>query len=134
MTKSRESGCTRQAGRSSKLIGSPLLMLRAILALLIAALPAVAGEYAVLASGRRIHADRHELSGDVVRLYSKNGVTELPASVVESFEVEDYVPPPVAAVPEPPLPGDPKPPEPKIQDPKTLIRAAAERTAAPAAF
>ena len=110
-------------------------MLRALFILTITGLPALAGEYAVLASGRRIHADRHELFGDVVRLYDKSGVTELPASAVESFEVEDYVPPP-----EPP-PADikpgveaPKPPEPKIQDPKVLIRAAAERSNISPAF
>ena len=78
-------------------------MLRALLVLTITALPALAGEYAVLASGRRIHADRHELLGDVVRLYNKNGVTELPASAVESLEVEDFFappePPPVEAKP-----------------------------------
>jgi hypothetical protein len=108
--------------------------LRAIVILSLAAVPALAGEYAVLASGRRIHADRHEVSGDVVRLYSKNGVTELPASSVEAFEVEDYVPPPVAAAPEPEPASVPAPPLPKIQDPKTLIRAAAQRSAAPPAF
>lgn len=97
--------------------------------------PAFAGEYAILASGRRIHADRHEVSGDVLRLYSKNGVTELPASAVQAFEVEDYVPPPVVAAPEPPPPSVSKlPPEPKTQDPKTLIRAAAQRSDAPPAF
>jgi hypothetical protein len=101
---------------------------------IVASLPALAGEYAVLASGRRIHADRHELSGDVVRLYNKNGVTELPASAVEAFEVEDYVAPPVTAAPEPPPPSEPKPPEPRIQDPKALIRAAAKRSDAPPAF
>jgi hypothetical protein len=110
-------------------------MLRALLILTITAFPAFAGEYAVLASGRRIHADRHELLGDVVRLYNKSGVTELPASAVESFEVEDYVPPPEPPPAESkPLVETPKPPEPKIQDPKALIRAAAQRSDVPPAF
>jgi hypothetical protein len=110
-------------------------MLRALLILTVSAFPAFAGEYAVLASGRRIHADRHELLGDVVRLYNKSGVTELPASAVESFEVEDYVPPPEPPPAESkPLVETPKPPEPKIQDPKALIRAAAQRSDVPPAF
>jgi hypothetical protein len=110
-------------------------MLRALLILTITAFPAFAGEYAVLASGRRIHADRHELLGDVVRLYNKSGVTELPASAVESFEVEDYVPPPEPPPAESkPLVEAPKPPEPRIQDPKALIRAAAQRSDVPPAF
>jgi soluble lytic murein transglycosylase-like protein len=139
MKKSRKGGCTQGCGGSSKLISSPLLMLRAnvflaSLVFMVAALPALAGEYAVLASGRRIYADRHELSGDLVRLYNKNGVTELPASVVEAFEVEDYVPPPAAPAPEPQPSSGSKPPEPKTQDPKTLIRAAAQRSDAPPAF
>src|SRR5580704_228004 len=110
-------------------------MLRALLILTITAFPAFAGEYAVLASGRRIHADRHELLGDVVRLYNKSGVTELPASAVESFEVEDYDPPPEPPPAESkPLVEAPKPPEPRIQDPKALIRAAAQRSDVPPAF
>ncbi len=110
-------------------------MLRALLILIISALPALPGEYAVLASGRRIHADRHEVSDNVVRLYNKNGVTELPASAVESFEVEDYVPPPEPPAAEiKPVADVPKPAEPKIQDPKALIRAAAQRSDVPPAF
>jgi len=109
-------------------------MLRALLILTITAFPALAGEYAVLASGRRIHADRHELLGEVVRLYDKSGVTELPASAVESFEVEDYVPPPEPPPATTKPEAAPKPPEPKIQDPKALIRAAAQRSDGPPAF
>jgi soluble lytic murein transglycosylase-like protein len=108
------------------------------------ALPALAGEYAVLASGLRLHADRHERSGEVVRLYDKEGVTELPASVIMAFEQEDYVaPPPAAPAPLPAVSpveeNAAKPPEPKIpvnreEDPKALIRAAAQRSGLPSAF
>jgi soluble lytic murein transglycosylase-like protein len=59
----------------------------------------------------------------------------LPASAVESFEVEDYVPPPEPPPAESkPLVEAPKPPEPRIQDPKALIRAAAQRSDVPPAF
>jgi len=63
----------------------------------------MAGEYAVLTSGARLHADRHESDGKLVRLFTKNGTTELPACLVSSFETEEYVPPapapPKAAIP-----------------------------------
>lgn len=117
--------------------GCPV-MFRAGFILAFAALPALAGEYAVLASGLRLHADRHERSGEVVRLYDKEGVTELPASAITAFEQEDYIPPPPAPV-SVPVEGPTeekaaKPPEPKTEDPKTLIRAAARRSGLPAAF
>ncbi len=52
-----------------------------------------AGEYAVLTTGFRLHAERHEMAGDRVRLIGKDGgVIELPASSVVRFEVEDFVP------------------------------------------
>jgi hypothetical protein len=119
-------------------------MFRASFILVFAAVPALAGEYAVLASGLRLHADRHEISGEVVRLYDKEGVTELPASVITAFEQEDYVaPPPPAPVPlaaaAPVEEKAAKPPEPQVpasreEDPKALIRAAAQRSGLPAAF
>jgi soluble lytic murein transglycosylase-like protein len=65
--------------------------------LLAVSLPVLAGEDAVLSNGLRIHADRHEAAGDTVKLYSGDGVTELPASMIASFEKDEYVPPPPAA-------------------------------------
>ena len=113
-------------------------MLRAAFILAFAAVPALAGEYAVLASGLRLHADRHESSGEVVRLYDKDGVTELPASAITAFEQEDYIaPPPPAPAPVPTLARprtSAETPAPKIEDPKALIRAAAQRSGLPAAF
>jgi soluble lytic murein transglycosylase-like protein len=60
--------------------------------LLIFACSALAGEYAVLASGARLYAERHESDGGKVTLYSKTGSTEMDASAVVRFEREDYVP------------------------------------------
>ncbi len=68
------------------------------------ALPAFGGEYVVLSNGFQVHADRHEKTGDVVRLYTRDGITELPAAMVTAFEAEEYTPPaPVqpAAQPQP---------------------------------
>jgi soluble lytic murein transglycosylase-like protein len=98
--------------------------------LILLAMPAMAGEYAVLSSGFRIHADRHERDGQIVRLYTKEGVMELPAKAVTLFEQEDYVPPP----PAPPSPSPAMPPTPSRPDPKTLVRNAAARSGLPAAF
>lgn len=45
-----------------------------------------AGEYAVLASGARLHADRHEIAGTKIRLYNGDGFVEMDAAQVVRFE------------------------------------------------
>jgi soluble lytic murein transglycosylase-like protein len=61
---------------------------------------AFAGEYAVLASGARMHVDRHETThettGDKVRLYMGDSFAEMGAAQVARFEADDYTPPPPA--------------------------------------
>ncbi len=94
---------------------------------LAAALPAFGGEFAVLSNGFRIHADRHEVAGSKVLLYTKDGVTEMPAANVASFEIEEYTPPPV---PVPPVAAAPVP----VKDAATLLRDAARRTGLPTAL
>jgi soluble lytic murein transglycosylase-like protein len=96
--------------------------------LCLAALPAFAGEYAVLASGFRIHADRHEKAGGVIQLFNAHGVTELPASEVVRFETEEYAPPeagpaPASAAAKSDAAGAPSPEE--------LVRSAAQRAVIP---
>ena len=108
----------------------PLIIAATLLA------PAFAGEYVVLSSGLRIHADRHEADGGMVRLVTKDGAIELPAGAIVAFEEEDYVPPPPAA-PEPSrAPVAPKAPEPAHanQDPKQLVHDAAVRSGLPPEF
>lgn len=51
-----------------------------------------AGEYAVLASGYRLHADRHEADGSIVRLYANGGITEIPAPQITGFEADEVAP------------------------------------------
>jgi soluble lytic murein transglycosylase-like protein len=58
---------------------------------------AVAGEYAVLANGSRLHVDRHEADGARVRLYYSTGFVEMESAVVVGYEAEEYVAPPVTA-------------------------------------
>jgi soluble lytic murein transglycosylase-like protein len=96
---------------------------------ILAASPAFAGEYAVLATGFRIHAERHEVDGPNIRLFTKDGMIEVPATSVSNFEHEEYVEyvAPVAAAVVPPA-------APKSTDPKTLVREAAVRNSLPPAF
>src|ERR1700723_4729652 len=64
------------------------------------ALLAQAGEFVVLSNGFRIHADSHAADGSVIRLETSQGVIEIQASTVASFEEEEYTAPvSVAAVP-----------------------------------
>ena len=95
---------------------------------------AVAGEYAVLASGARLRIDRHEADGAKVRLYHGTGFVELDSSVVRGYEAEEYVPEvPVPRQPEavaaPELPASTVAPAPPT--PLELADAAADRYGLP---
>ena len=105
------------------------MLLKVFFALALAS-PAFAGEYAVLTTGFRIHADRHEFEGSSVKLFTTNGLIEVPASSIASFESEEYVAPSPAPVAAAAL----VPPAPKSTDPKTLVREAAVRNSLPPAF
>lgn len=106
------------------------------------AVPAFAGEYAILSSGLRLHIDRHETQDGTVRLFTKEGFSEVPASSVAAFEQEDYVPPAVVANVAPVVPAasraetavasvaKPAPPA----DPKTLVHDAAVHYGLPPKF
>jgi soluble lytic murein transglycosylase-like protein len=98
--------------------------------IILAVSPAFAGEYAVLSTGFRIHAERHEVDGSNVRLFTKDGVIEVPATSVSGFEKEEYV----AAAPAPVAPALATPPTPKTTDPKILVSEAAARNSLPPAF
>lgn len=47
---------------------------------------AAAAEYALLVTGASIYADRHEIVGDVARLYRGEGFIELPRAMIVGFE------------------------------------------------
>ncbi len=84
---------------------------RLLLCFVAIALAAQAGEFVVLSNGFRIHADSHTADGPVIRLQTSQGVIEIQASTVASFEQEEYAAPAAApaVVPEAPqnvpLPG-----------------------------
>jgi soluble lytic murein transglycosylase-like protein len=74
------------------------ISIRLVLAALAVAVPAAAGEYAVLETGFRIRVARHERSGERVRLFLDNGgLIEFPAAQITAFEPEDYVAPDATA-------------------------------------
>ena len=100
--------------------------------LLVAALPAFGGEYALLSSGLKLHAERHEQSGSTIRLFNNGGVTEVPAALVSGFEQEEVIAAEPVAVPLPPV-AKAAPPQPS-QDPRTMVRDAALRSGLPPEF
>jgi soluble lytic murein transglycosylase-like protein len=92
---------------------------------------ALAGEYAVLASGARLHIDRHEADGAKVRLYHGTGFVEMDLTVVRSYEAEEFAPvpelAPAVAAPQASAPGIAPPPP----TPLELADAAADRYGLP---
>jgi soluble lytic murein transglycosylase-like protein len=81
--------------------------------------PLLAGEYAVLQSGFRIHADRHETDGSTVRLLTASGAVEMPSSLIAGFEQEEYS----APKPEPPAAATPV----RALTPQELVENAARK-------
>ena len=73
-------------------VGLPKLPLALALAIAFGPL-LLAGETAILANGFQIHADRHEVTGDNVKLFSGGGFTELPLSQIAAIEPEPCLPP-----------------------------------------
>jgi soluble lytic murein transglycosylase-like protein len=70
---------------------------------------ATAGEYAVLANGARLYADRHQVDGGKLTLYAGSGSTEMEASEVIRFEQEDFKTPEAAPATAPATPVASKP-------------------------
>jgi len=83
---------------------------------------ALAGEYVVLNNGFRLRAERHEIDGAVVRLFTAEGKIELSRASVAGFEAEDYVPPPAASAQQPEAPP---------AAPEQLVEEAAKRYGLP---
>jgi hypothetical protein len=112
--------------------------------LAVSTLPALAGEFAVLSNGSRLHAERHEMRGDTLRLHDQGGFVELSSELVVGFEPEERVTPSSKSGSEldsPPLAHaqvhaeeNPKPASPEQLDTKTLVREAAVRSGLPPAF
>src|SRR5260370_21820973 len=103
--------------------------MKALLLLLTMTAGGFAGELAVLSTGFRWHADRHEMDGSCVRLYQKDGgYSQLDVSLVTGFEQEVELPAPAAA----PAPQA----KPVVVDPtpRELVEAAAKKHGLPPKF
>lgn len=107
--------------------------MRAIVLTVIVVCPCLwAAEQVVLESGFRLRTDRHERVNGVVRLYMKDGVTEIPESAVATIEQEEYVPPPPP--PAPVAPSVNVPPTNAAVDPKALVTRMADQHGLPREF
>ena len=104
------------------------MLTRVGLCLLTVTLAAPAGEYVVLSTGFRIHADSHTIDGSTVRLQTSQGEIEIQASTVAAFEKEDYTPPPPPTLAVAPAEVQPKP------TPQELITRAAVQAGLPPAI
>lgn len=110
--------------------------MRSLFWLLAAAMPALAGESAIFVSGMRLHVDRHEDSGAMVRLYRGAAILEMPRTAVSGFEPDEVPPAEPAAAQASPDPDANKPAaaKPPARDPRTLVREAAAHAGLPASF
>lgn len=95
--------------------------------------PACAGEYVVLRNGFELHADRHEVDGTTVRIFSDGGVTEMPASSVAGYEQEEMNAVQAAAAPQS-LPPTAPPAVAISETPAEMAAAAAKKARIPDAF
>lgn len=102
-------------------------------AVLVLTAPLFGGEYAVLSTGFKIRADRHEFAGAMIRLYTGAAVTEMPANLVVGFE-EAIDPPIAAAAPAAQPASPPLAPVQATADPRQLVRDAAAQSGLPSAL
>jgi soluble lytic murein transglycosylase-like protein len=103
--------------------------MKVLLLTLTLALSCFAGEFAVLSTGFRLHADHHEFAGSSVRLYQKDGgYSELGAAMVTAFEPEVELPAPA------PVPAPPAKAAVVERTPRELVDAAAKKSGLPANF
>ena len=100
-----------------------------VLCLITIANTAFAGEFAILASGARIHLDRHEADAAKVRLYHGSGFVEMDAAQVKAFEADDAVPRQPAVEPAPAVAAPPVAPRPLT--PLDMADAAADKYGLP---
>ncbi|MBV8817894.1 MAG: transglycosylase SLT domain-containing protein [Acidobacteriaceae bacterium] len=109
------------------------ILVRLFCLLLLPVSLATAGEYAVLSTGFRIHADAHTISGDRISLTTANGVIEVPASMVAGFEQEEVSVPVQTSEPASITKPDVAPAAANV-DPRQLVTEAAKKAGLPPAF
>jgi soluble lytic murein transglycosylase-like protein len=90
------------------------------------------GEYAILSTGFKIHAESHVVEGDRVKLSTDKGVIELPVTLVSSFEMEEYTAPPPSVPIAPAEAAQATPAAPR--NTRDLVTEAAQHAGLPPAF
>jgi hypothetical protein len=112
-----------------------MIRLSYLIGLLVLALPLSARESIVLKTGFELSADRHEVDGATMRIYSEGGVAEIPASLVSRIDHVDDPPPAPKPEPKPVVPAAaPLKPQPVDLSPAALAHSAAQKYALPAEF
>jgi soluble lytic murein transglycosylase-like protein len=108
----------------------------AVPAALLMALAATAwaGEYVVLGNGFRLHADRHEIDGATVRVFSGSGEVEMPAAAITGYEREESAPQVPPQIPQAVLMPAPVVPAEKPPTPAELADNAAKKYLLPDSF
>ena len=99
------------------------------------ALPLMAAETAVMTDGTRIAAERHENNGEMIRLFTEEGVRDVAVEEITHFAPPDpVIEPPPEMPPQPPALPDAKPARRKALTPHELARAMALKHRLPAAM
>jgi hypothetical protein len=116
-----------------------------IIGLCVLAWPVWAGEEIVLQTGFRLAADRHEVDGATIRIFTGDGVTEMPASQVAGVETVEPAPSEAATAESTPpeaTPPEARPQEAPVQElvapadltPEGLAETAARKYSLPPEF
>jgi soluble lytic murein transglycosylase-like protein len=106
-----------------------------LIGLCVLALPLAARESIVLKTGFEISADRHEVDGATMRIYSDGGVAEIPASLVTRIDHVDDPPPASKPEAKPAVPAPaPLLARPVDLSPTALAQSAAQKYSLPAEF
>jgi hypothetical protein len=113
-----------------------MIRLSYLIGLCVLALPLSASESIVLKTGFELSADRHEVDGATMRIYSDGGVAEIPASLVVRVDHVDDPPPapkPPTTKTAPPAPASPRQQTADLS-PAALAQSAAQKYSLPAEF
>jgi hypothetical protein len=103
--------------------------------LCVPALSLSASENIVLKTGFELSANRHEIDGATMRIFSEGGVAEIPANLVIRIDHVDDPPPAAEPKPKPAVPtAAPLKPQPIDLSPATLAAIAARKYSLPAEF
>ncbi|HVV47234.1 MAG TPA: lytic transglycosylase domain-containing protein [Bryobacteraceae bacterium] len=106
-----------------------------LIGLCVLALPLSARESIILKTGFELSADRYEVDGATMRIFSEGGVAEIPASLVTRIDhVDDPVPAPKAEPAPAVKPPAPLKPLPADLSPAALAENAAQKYSLPAEF